>query len=110
MKWFLPADDRPFNPLGCPSATAGLSRRSSKWFGLVGDGQNYSPLGIDCEDAATLIGHRSGWNRTHAASCDEQTVQEIAETNRAFRALLDQQPPPQRLRRLEPRRWKGRLA
>ncbi|MEH0975111.1 hypothetical protein V6U77_28675 [Micromonospora sp. CPCC 205546] len=78
-----------------------------KWFAPAGDGETYSPLGIDCEGAATLFGSRSGWARIHTADPDEQTVQEFAETNRAFWALLDQQPPPQSLRRLEPRRRKG---
>jgi hypothetical protein len=84
-----------------------------KWFAPADDGETYSPFGIDCEGAATLFGHRSGWNRIHATEPtepDEQTVQEVAETNRAFWALLDQQPPPQRLWRLELRPRKGRLA
>ncbi|MFG1779039.1 hypothetical protein ACGFIR_00080 [Micromonospora sp. NPDC049051] len=78
-----------------------------KWFAPAGDGETYSPLGIDCEGAATLFGGRSGWIRTLGAS-DEQIVQGFAETNRAFWALLDEQPPPQSLRRLEPRRRKWR--
>ena len=28
MKWFLPADDRPFNPLGCPSSGSRADVRS----------------------------------------------------------------------------------
>ncbi|MER5337959.1 hypothetical protein [Micromonospora sp. NPDC002717] len=80
-----------------------------KWFAPAGDGVTYSPFGIDCEGAATLFEGRSGWNRTPGEP-DEQTVQELAETNRAFWVLLDQQPSRQPRRWLEPRRRKGRLA
>ncbi|WP_328384389.1 hypothetical protein OHQ88_33490 (plasmid) [Micromonospora zamorensis] len=34
-----------------------------KWFAPRDGGQPYKPLGIDCEGAATLYGHRAGWNR-----------------------------------------------
>ncbi|MER7471710.1 hypothetical protein [Micromonospora sp. NPDC000018] len=81
-----------------------------KWFAPGGDGETYSPFGIDCEGAATLFGGRSGWNRA-AGESDEQAVQELAETNRAFWVLLDQLLPPPRPRwRLVPRRRKGRLV
>jgi hypothetical protein len=79
-----------------------------KWFAPDGDGETYSPFGLDCAGAATLFAHRNGCNRTPREP-DEQSVQELAEANRVFWALLDQQPPQPRWR-LMSRRHVGRLA
>ncbi|MGC4750542.1 hypothetical protein ACLQ28_33505 [Micromonospora sp. DT201] len=63
-----------------------------KWFVPAQDGRQYRPFGIDCEGAATLFGHHSGWNRTGAASPDQQSAQERAAENRAFWTALGPVP------------------
>ncbi|MFG1917411.1 hypothetical protein [Micromonospora sp. NPDC048898] len=63
-----------------------------KWFVPAQDSRQYRPFGIDCEGAATLFGHRSGWNRTGAAGPDQPSPQGLAAENRAFWAALDRVP------------------
>ncbi|WP_328414323.1 hypothetical protein OG470_19780 [Micromonospora sp. NBC_00389] len=69
-----------------------------KWFVAAQDGQQYRPLGIDCEGAATLFGHHGGWNRTRAAGPDQPSPQELAAENRAFWAGLDRVPADWQIR------------
>ncbi|WP_210864626.1 hypothetical protein [Micromonospora sp. C97] len=55
-----------------------------KWFVPAQDGRQYRPFGIDCEGAATLFGHRGGWNRTGVGGPDQPSARELAAENRAF--------------------------
>lgn len=55
-----------------------------KWFVPAQDGRQYRPFGIDCEGAATLFGHRGGWNRTGAGGSKQLSARELAAENRAF--------------------------
>ncbi|MEU5872572.1 hypothetical protein AB0A73_13570 [Glycomyces sp. NPDC047369] len=67
-----------------------------KWFVPAQDGRQYRPFGIDCEGAATLFGHRGGWNRTGVGGPNQPSARELAAENRAFWAnsgvpAIDQQ-------------------
>ncbi|MEU7753737.1 hypothetical protein [Micromonospora sp. NPDC049171] len=69
-----------------------------KWFVPAQDGQQYTPFGIDCEGAATLFGHRGGWNRTGTAGPNQASPQELAAENHAFWAGLDRVPADWQIR------------
>ncbi|MET7667345.1 hypothetical protein [Micromonospora luteifusca] len=68
-----------------------------KWFVPAQDGRQYRPFGIDCEGAATLFGHRGGWNRTGVSGLEQPSARELAAENRAFWADSGQPPIDQQI-------------
>ncbi|MGW2625862.1 hypothetical protein [Micromonospora taraxaci] len=68
-----------------------------KWFVPAQDGRQYRPFGIDCEGAATLFGHRGGWNRTGGGGSEQQSAHQLAAENRAFWAGSGLRPIDQQI-------------